>query len=59
MTASHTDSAGASELLDTEWEHHLEERLDLIVVAGDFDDERVTSDIDDAGAEGIDELHDL
>ena len=59
MTTSHTDSAGAGELLDTEGVHHLEEGFDLVVIAGDFDDEKVTGDIDDAGAEGIDELHDL
>ena len=38
---------------------HLDQAVDLVLVAGDFDDERLVGHVDDAGAEDMRQLHDL
>ena len=51
--------AGARELDDTEGLKEAEERVDLRLIARDFDDERVGGEVDDFGAKHIRDLQQL
>src|SRR4051812_5917620 len=57
--ADQGDPAGAGQLADAEGAHQLDERLDLLLLAGDLDHELFLADVDDPAAEDLDELEDL
>ena len=57
--ASHRDAARAHHLEHAVRLEHVEQPLDLVLGAGDLDDERVVGDVDRARAEDVGQLDDL
>src|SRR5690606_30354777 len=59
LGALQRDHAGADELDDPERLHLADERLELALVAGDLEDERLPGDVDDPGPEVLGDLPNL
>src|SRR5688572_21504837 len=57
--AAHRGDAGAGDLDDTELAHQVDEGVDLVGGAGDFEDEAFHRAVDDAGAEDVGEAQRL
>ena len=57
--AQHGDAAGADELDNLVVAEEVDERVDVVLVAGGFDDDRVGLDVDDLGFEDLGNVDDV
>ncbi len=57
--ANHCDPPGAHQLDDAQRSHEVDERLDLLLLAGNLDDDFLGGDVDDPPAENFGQFADF